>query len=268
MLITKKFIMLNFPKTGSSFARKVLKHIFSVAHTVESFDSDKGYTGDGVVEHLLPNIRVKGMGDRVDHHGTYSQIPESERAKPVFSIGRDPILRLLSLYRYQFWVQRPPMPIMTIKSMFPMFPNLSLREYFELTQAAIPYRVGFKMGFRGIGPQSVQFVQMFFKQPEKVLRNMSERYIDSSNLFEDVGQIQFLRQEKLRCDLKRMLELFGLPKEKLTCIDTFPNSNVSEHSLTSDMCAIDDELRITVIRHERLMQRVLDKFTLMDDDKT
>ena len=66
-----------------------------------------------------------------------------------------------------------------------------------------------------IGNQTAQFIQMFFKRPQHVLANLSETYIASDEVFEDIGNITFLRTESLNSDLASFLERHGFSSEEL-----------------------------------------------------
>jgi len=81
MIITDDFVMLNFPKTGSSFAREALKRL---------------YANRNIIELMLPKITEKRYRDRVDQHGTFRQIPLAHKNKPVLSITRNPLSRFQS----------------------------------------------------------------------------------------------------------------------------------------------------------------------------
>ena len=92
MIITDQFVMLNFPKTGSTFVRNVLKQI----HEELTFSSsDRLLMGLGLkkkpyYENLwLPRIRNTYREQVQDEHGIYSQIPERHRGKTIVSVKRD-----------------------------------------------------------------------------------------------------------------------------------------------------------------------------------
>lgn len=80
MLVTDSFVMLNYPKTGSSFARKVIKDLY--ARQPKSW-----FRRRWCKELILPNIRTCGADDQ---HGCYSQIPPQYRNREVMSIVRNP----------------------------------------------------------------------------------------------------------------------------------------------------------------------------------
>jgi hypothetical protein len=247
MLITSEYVMLNFPRTGSSFTRKMLKLLYATRPE------------GSLREELLPNLRVAGASHLLDHHGMYSQIPVSDAQKPVFTIARDPFHRLLSLFHYRFWVQSSPIPCHLITRLFPRYPDLNLNDYIKLETIAIPYRLGFQLGSTLIGAQSVQFIQMFFKNPRLILAQLTDSYIDSDAIFEDVGPIEFLRNEYLRSDLKEFLGRFGFSSAEVALIDKAPDSNASLKTISDDLCQLNSSLQEQVKRRERLMYRIYER---------
>jgi hypothetical protein len=44
-----------------------------------------------------------------------------------------------------------------------------------------------------IGNQTVQFIKMFFKNPDRVLESISDRYIDSEQNFEYIAPVTLLK---------------------------------------------------------------------------
>lgn len=231
--------MLNFPKTGSSFARKVIKKIYANAHL-------------SCYELLLPNVRNLHAKSSIDHHGTFNQIPLEYRNRPVISIMRNPIDRFLSTFMYKAWVDSPPMPKPKVIKLFPNFPHLDVDQFIELQEQSMPYRLGFDMGKRDIGIQSIQLIQMFFKNPGRTLKNIFTGSYSKEALLSEMGNVRFLSQENLRNDLSRFLTDMGLTQDNISIISTQKASNVSNYSTDDKSLMITDRLRAYIEKKEWL----------------
>lgn len=218
MIITESFVMLNYPKTGSSFARKVVKELYQ--------RQPRDFSRRFIKELLLPNIREAGSPP--DQHGTYGQIPARYRNREVVSVIRNPYERFLSGYEFRHWAFHPPLPVDVIRERFPQFPDLTLDEYIDFRQFALGPSVfrGLKPAAR-IGEQTAQFIQMFFKDPQSVLANITDQYLDSDHVFQDLPEITFLRQEHLNEELSAFLRRHGFAREETTFIEDHEPVNVT-----------------------------------------
>jgi hypothetical protein len=250
MLIGRDFVMLHNPKTGSSFARKVLHAVYDLRAR------ECGVEHQALIELLLPNIRVAGRAGTVDQHGTFSQIPDADKGKTVYSIARDPSSRAVSMYKFGYWRSFSPIPMEIIQKEFPGFPALTLKEYIDFENRAICFRTGFDLRKASVGFQTVQFIQMFFAQPNMTLQGLTDDFIDSDECADGCGQIHFLRQESLRRDLKQFLGDLGFGREHLRIVDETPDSNVSRWSGKASEVAVTPELESSLRHRERLIYRI------------
>jgi|GEM_PF-5159364 len=201
MLLTPDFIFLNNPRTGTTFARKAIKAAY--ASTSPSTGEEGMRFGASAVEELLLPIR-RGLGRKGrDHHGTYSQIPETHRELPVVSAVRNPFTLLVSVYELRLWASAP-LPHGVTQAHYPTFPNLTFDEFLQLQQLEMSQRWALPINSRGVGPLSVHFLQMFARRPAAAIgdvrRAAPERLIDAH-----VPEIVFLRQERLREELCGLL---------------------------------------------------------------
>jgi hypothetical protein len=223
MIITDQFVMLNLPKTGSSFARKAIKLIyekrFGKLSFIRKFAVKLKLSEPLVQDLVLPNIRIKAVKKHPDHHGTFRQIPAKHKQKNVFSIVRNPYERLISVYEFKDWVRNQPLSAELIAQNFPGFPELSLDEFIDLSKMIIEAEIRTESQKVKIGLQSLQFIHMFFKNPEKVLLEINDDYIDSDKYLNDMIDITFLRQEFLREDMKNYLRSYGFEENELKIID-------------------------------------------------
>ena len=225
MLITKNFVVLNNPKTGSSFVRKALKDLYKNNYQITILEKigAKFYLSDNYIKELtLPNIK---MADRPpDQHGTYSQIPATHKQKAVLSIIRNPYDRFLSTYEFRNWERQPPGGIKQIKKIFPHFPDLSLNDYVDLAKYSENIR---NKDSSILGTQTLQFMQMFFKEPTKAIAKADEDYFLSGTYKKDLGDIIFIRQEQLRNDLALFLKSYDFSNNDASFILNYPNVNVT-----------------------------------------
>ena len=256
MLVTNKFIMLNFPKTGSSFARKVIKRVYANTLT--------GFSNSTIIceELILPNIRNKVSKDKSDHHGTYCQIPPEYRNRKIVSIIRNPLDRFLSIYKYGAWKHSPPIPNNEVKKLFPKFPELEIDEFIEMQNESIKYRLGFEIKEFEIGIQSVQLVQMFFRSPEIILKSIFNGSYSKSDVVSGIGDIKFLNQEYLREDLIRFLISNGFNENELSFIRTEKASNISDYETADKSIFVTDKLKLYLEDKEWLYNSIFKQVTI------
>jgi hypothetical protein len=223
MLVTNKFVMLNFPKTGSSFARKVIKKAYANSKT--EFSKSQMMCE----ELILPNIRNNISKNKSDHHGTYCQIPPSYTDREIVSILRNPLDRFLSIYKYGAWKHSPPLPNDLVRKVFPNFPELTIDEFIEMQNESIKHRLGFDIKKIEIGIQSIQLIQMFFRNPDSTLKNIFSGIYSKEEVENGLGNIKFLSQENLREDLFHLLIKCGFKEDELAFIQAEKASNVSDY---------------------------------------
>jgi hypothetical protein len=230
MLITDKFVILNFPKTGSSFVRETLKKVHnynSLLNRVLRYVWGKDRSG--LVELMLPHIDQDRVYKQRGPHGVYRQIPRADRHKVVATVIRNPFSRYVSAYLYGFW-QRKFANLFPeqIKQDYPNFPDLSFAEYMALVND-----LGAKNRLQGVQPQlelgvmSVQFVQFYFSEPRWILANMDEAYIVQRKYEADMPTIRFLRQENLNHEFYAFLSQQGYAANEIDFIVDAERVNVS-----------------------------------------
>ena len=208
MLITDSFVMLNYPKTGSSFARKVIKDLYAR-------EPRRWFGGRYCKELILPNIRTGGVADQ---HGTYSQIPRRFRNREIVSIVRNPYERFLSIYEFRYWAHNPRLPLDDVRERFPTFPHLSLDEYVDFNHFWSQ-----KAFHLPVGSQTAQFMQIFG-------RHFPPRWSDPWDLksvLARLPQVTFLRQENLRSDLRSFLRRHGFSHQRTAFIESHEPVNIT-----------------------------------------
>ncbi len=229
--------MLNFPKTGSSFARKVIKKVYTNTQT------ELSKSGMICEELILPNTRNKVSQNKSDHHGTYSQIPPCYIDREIVSILRNPLERFLSIYKYGAWKHSPPLPKDLLKKLFPNFPELNIDEFIEMQNESIKHRLGFDIKKIEIGIQSVQLIQMFFRNPDLTLKNIFSGFYSREEVETGIGEIKFLSQENLREDLFYLLIKCGFKENELAFIQTEKASNISVYDANGKSIFVTEKLK-------------------------
>ncbi len=167
MVITDQFVMLNLPKTGSSFARKALKKVHHYDTLPNKILRKLSLAGSSMIELSHPSLDRQFPEDLRDQHGTYRQIPEEHRHKTVVSVIRNPVDRYVSAYLFGWWKINLHTTEKRLRQAFPHFPELSFREYYEMINL-----FGRENRLRGMSPRidlgfyTIQFIQ-FFSESQK-----------------------------------------------------------------------------------------------------
>ncbi len=230
MFITEDLLMLNFPKTGSTFAREVLRRVYSKRDTlIEKALVKIGLRKPSVIDLLLPPLDV-GIGTGLtNQHGMVRQIPTIYQDRPIVTITRNPLSRYVSTYLFRSWVEFPPTDVQTIKKRYPNYPDLSFSEYYEMMQT---YEVEKRLN--GITPKielgvfTIQFIRFYFKDPEAILKKIDLDYIENKEYMNELSKIHFIKQENLNSELKGFLLSVGMTKEELSFMDSMDKINVSK----------------------------------------
>lgn len=196
--------MLNYPKTGSTFARKVITDLYASAPR-------RWFKRRYCLDLLLPDIENP---EERHQHGCYCQIPKRYRNREVVTIIRNPYDRFLSAFEFRHWAYHPPRPVELIRERFPTFPNLALDEYvdfFELEYGS------------AVGPQAFQFIKLFSReQPTPFSTRPSLK-----SVLDGLAKITFLRQDSLNSELMSFLQRKGFSAEQTAFIGKHERVNVT-----------------------------------------
>lgn len=258
MLITRDFVMLNFPKTGSTFAREAVRRLYGTATSPFS----RGLTRLGMeprraVELMIRRIdgpRYRGVRDQ---HGTRRQIPRGHRGKPVFSVTRSPFTRYVSDYRFGWWKKVPPASREELGARYPSFPELSFVDYYDMVRTyTTRERLGGIVPGVALGYHSVMFVQFYSEEPEDVLAGITSDPRSFESFRAELGSITFGRQESLREDLKSFLGGFGHAASQLAFLDTLPRVNVGDGVDDVDRFYEGNDLVERILEDDRLIFEV------------
>lgn len=225
MLITDSFVIINYPKTGTTFVRKVL-HEMHAARMKRNNGDDRA----SLKELMLPKLYGNYDPSYQDQHGVYRQIPPEHRNKPVISIVRNPLYRYVSSYHFGWWKQHPTLPPNQLRHLIPSFPDLSFDAYYdylhlpELNETHL-----FNPAIECYGSYTRMFLFFYASDPEKASAQMA----NGKRLEALLPPITFLRQETLRNDLYTCLQGFGYSSNELQLISSIKDQNVSQNNDSS-----------------------------------
>ena len=257
MIITDKFVMLNFPKTGSSFVRAALKEIHGYnrlsARLLRMLDLPGS---SSMTELLLPTIDKASIRGLPGQHGTYRQIPEKHRHKGIVSVIRNPFDRYVSDYLFGWWKRYPPANTTLLAEAFPHFPDLSFAEYCHMNDHfGRQDRLGDISPRIELGLFTIQFIQFYFKEPDSVLRRIDDGYISHRRYLADIAPITFLHQENLRAELYEFLLSLGYSEEKIRFILEAEGVNVTDRE--------NDQRQLENFYTRQLVEEILQKDRLL-----
>lgn len=264
MLITNDFVMLNFPKTGSSFARDAIKRLYQNYPTkLPPSSTNCDVSESSVIELMLPKIDEANHYGVWDQHGTLRQIPLEYQHKPVLSVMRNPVSRYESTYFFRWWEKYPPTSYSEIVKHFPNFPQLSFADYYEMMHI-----FGRENRLQGISPKidlglmSIQFIQFYFKNPQDILKKIDDCYIDSKQYTDDIACVTFIHQENLRKELMQFLVRTGIPACEVEFIETMQKVNVTEraYEARNEKAVIDAHIMEKIVEREKLIFTIFNQY--------
>lgn len=220
MIITERFVMLNFPRTGSSFARQVIKQ----AHWHHPPSLQQRVAARlGAPPRMLKDVLMKPFHFNPEYnerasavaHGAYHQIPEEHRGKAIVTVLREPLSRLISLYEFKAWVQDPRPSESQVRAMHPHFPELTFEEWYRVGMGP-GYAAAAPTGMRAeVGPLTLQFIRMFSRDPMRTALALHDG-LDLRREYRDhFPRIHYLRTERLTVDLPRFLISQGYSRASL-----------------------------------------------------
>jgi len=233
VLITNHFVVLNFPKTGSTFVREVIKEIYNQRLNKKLIDRFliklKIKDRELIEELLLPNYGIANNKDRKSQHGAYFQIPEIHRNKKIISILRNPYSRFESQYKFKAWARNVILDATDLNK-FPQFPDLTIEDYFEYQICIADNQkkiFGIPKGLN-IGSQTIRFIYMFFKNPLEIFPKLTAEYFEKRNYLQDIAEIEFLKQETLNDELALFLSKYDFSNDELNFVRNYKKVNVTD----------------------------------------
>jgi len=260
--------MLNFPKTGSTFAREAIKKVYGTKslRLNNALYATKLFSPK-IIELFLPMLNEGSFSGMANQHGKYLQIPKKHFDKPVLSIVRNPFSRLVSAYYFGWWAKNLPTDIKTILRSFPNFPNLSFEEYFHFYLKF--YRQQHLQGIKPkieMGTNTLYFIRFFAKNPTKIISEIDEDYLQRKAYQNTFSHIHFIHQENLRSELKDFLHSQGFNERDLKKIDEMPDLNTSTYAHKKDriMDLYSDDLIRKMLHYEKLLFSLFPDYVPLD----
>jgi hypothetical protein len=246
MLTTDQFVMINFPKTGSTFARTALLRAHQrgrIGRVLERF----GVLRPEVQEHwMVPfffTSTQEAAAGKVAQHGTFHQIPAAHRLKPVFTVVRDPVQRVISAYEFRSWERNPFPDVARIKAEFPSFPDLSFENFLRMGRT-FNRRYAQPEGMQvEIGGLTTQFIRFYARDPLKTILALREDTDWTKEYDRHFPEIRFLHTERLNRELYDFLLEMGYPKERIAFILEMGKINRSKRT-RSNYCTAEQIARI------------------------
>lgn len=231
MIITKKYVVLNFPKTGSSFMRSVIRRLHRYDALYNKLLRKLGlpdFSGMKVLLH--PQIYERVMYKERTPHGIYSQIPAESKQKTVVTITRNPFERYVSAYLFGWWKKSYLATHRDqVLSEYPHFPDLSFSEYYEMIHG-LGMRNKVTVPTVQLGVHTVQFIWFYFSDPLAILSKIDKEYIAKQKYRKELPPITFLHQESLNGDLFDFLLRMGYPQKRLEFVKSAQRVNSTQRN--------------------------------------
>ena len=229
MIITDKFVLLNFPRTGSTFLRNAIGRLYGRSRSPWGrLWGRLRSRRQAFREFELPIERTLSArrAGRRSQHGSYSQIPPEDRNRTVVSAMRHPLDLVVSQYECGFWRQNPPGDPEEVRARFPSFPDLSFGAYLDLQM---------QFGRRDVlqdarleacvGPLTLHFVRFYSVDPDAALASLTNAGIDSGEFARGLPTIRFLHTEHLREELRAFLLEIGFTLKETAFLCDMPPEN-------------------------------------------
>lgn len=262
MILTDDFVLINCPKTGSSFARTILREVYTPKRlrNLPARLLPRGDRRRYCSEYFCPKTEfLPGLYSIVDQHGHFEQVPASHRQKPVLSVARDPIQRDISNYEYGWWRDHPVAPRAEIEERFPGFPAIDFRTFLAYQNFNNRFRrTGVELD-PSIGNQTVVFIQFYFRDPLAAFRQLDDDYIESGRYRQDLPPLTLLRTESLNDDLYRFLRAQGWGEDAVGFVRhraSVRPENTHRRSDAERASYLDAEVSAFIRHKERYLYRI------------
>ena len=202
-------VLLNYPRTGSTWMRGVLRRLHGVEHNVLArplAGTRVGWRGFHELKLPIDRTATARSAQRRSQHGCWRQIPAWAGERQVVSVGRHPLAYLHSAFHHGYWRTSPAAPADTIRARLPAFPDLDLAGYLDyLEQFALPDVLQGAEPRAEIGALTAHFLRFFHPRPQQALDELTEARLDGIALLDELPAVRFLRTERLRDDFTALL---------------------------------------------------------------
>ena len=266
MIITDNFIFINFPKTGSTFAREVLSKIYypplENKWKIEHFIRKVGKSiklarkeSEFQIAHFpeLRDISSKRYLN-LTPHGLRSQIPEEHKNKPIISIKRNPFEQIVSHYEFADWKKTSVDWENGLKEILPSYPEIKFESFVKnfIYIAGLNKHPKIK-DLNGLSTLSLNLILFFSKDdPFEIINNWHQDFY-REKFHQDFQDIVFLENKQLNEELYDLLLKFNYSKNKINFILGKDKSNVSKPIQKSYKQYFSKELTKYVLASEKLV---------------
>ncbi|MEM6551661.1 MAG: hypothetical protein AAF750_05995 [Planctomycetota bacterium] len=228
MIITNQFVLINYPKTGTTFARSAISAVYGIKNTRFTRLLRKlGIQQTALRELTFPKLYGDYDPSYRDQHGVYRQIPDEDRSKRIVSIVRNPLYKYRSSYVYGWWKKHPPYALEEVLKDFPTFPEISFSQFYDLLNhpRVSEDRISVPEA-RSIGNYTRMFLVFYAEDPDSA----ASAVITGEPLARVVPRITFLHQETLRDELVAFLKQVGIAEAKAKRVYRLEARNVSSQN--------------------------------------
>jgi len=232
VIITNSFVLLNFPRTGTTFARDALRRLYEreVARSGTRLKRMLGRPCPSFREVMLPikdTIAAEQSG-RISQHGAYWQIPAEARRLPVVSIVRNPFDWIVSNYEYKFWQHNPIWNAAELAERYPGYPDLTFPQYVAMMdEYQVRNLLKGKPLKADVGPLTLRFLRFYGRDPERMVDQLTDESIDTGRVIDDLGPVEFLHTESLNVELCNFLGRMGFSAADTQFIMALPAINIA-----------------------------------------
>ncbi|WP_309401069.1 hypothetical protein [Cerasicoccus maritimus] len=245
MTITEDFVLINYPKTGTTFTRSAIALAYGVKCIRLNRLMQKFCIRTSLRELQFPKLYGNYDSSYRDQHGVYRQIPIEDRGKRIVSIVRNPIHKYISSYVYGWWKNHPPYSLDLVVQDFPKFPDISFPEFYDLVnhpnanedKISVPEA-------RAIGSYTRMFLVFFSEDPDAAAAGI----LSGKSLADVIPRVTFLHQEALRDNLCLFLKEVGVSASKAEKIYRLNKKNVS---------SIDKKSKLSTKEIEAVARRII-----------
>lgn len=264
MIITNKFVVINNPKTGSTFLRHCIKLIYERRRNTSCFLKRAiNFKKYSIIEHYTPHPILKYL----EQHGCVDEIPKRHKTKQIISVIRMPLSKITSEYHFGWWKENSRLMEDVLRKHLPMFPNLSPKDfviYNELLNQELLKFYNIPQNII-IGNQSIEFIRLFFKNHKYVLKNkLSNEYFITGEFINDMSQVYFLKQHELQKGLISFLKTQGFAPDELELISKIPKQNISTVTKKYDKKELNEIFEKYVHEKEWVLFLILNKLGLIE----
>lgn len=222
-MITGKFVVIYYPKTGTTFLRAALRSALEDDRFPGKLLRRLGLAPCPYTELLLPKLYGDYDESVRDRHGVVRQIPTEDRGKPIVSTVRNPLTKYTSSYVYGWWKEHPPFEVGEVRRVFPEFPDLSFSAFYNMLNHPRVNEDRLKVdSARLLGSYTRMFLVFFSEDPDVAAKKLA----DGAALRSVLPEITFLRQENLRSDLEIFLKDRGFSSRRRRRIDFVGDQNI------------------------------------------